>query len=305
MRQRLARVLAIALIAPLALTALDPRGSTGQQGSAAADDDPPKTRRPKPKEFDFGPPETPVTPGEQPADPAPRATTEPAPTTGDAEAVAIRKEIARLTTWPARDGVHAAESLLLRGPVAGPFLVEALAGGERALQPGAAWVLGRVGDPAHVVPILQAAARLNGYRAETFFEAAQNLDVDSTKRWVLGFLSLDRAQLREEATRYLMKVVDASDAPSVTRLSDSDKVGARVAGLRLLEPVAVPDIEDRLVRARSATSPRRSRARPRACSPSVRARPSSAASTRWRATAKRVSAPTPSWPSPTPPARGR
>jgi hypothetical protein len=254
MRQRLAQLLSLALIAPLALTALDPRGGTGRQGSAAADD-PPKTRRPKPKEFDFGPPETPVTPGAQPAAPAPRSSAEPAPTADDPEAVAIRKEIARLTTWPARDGVHAAESLLLRGPVASTFLVEALAGGERALQPGAAWVLGRVGDPAHVVPILQAAARLNGYRAETFFEAAQGLDLDSTKKWLLGFLSLDRAQLREEATRYLMKVVDASDAPRVTQLSDSDKVGARVAGLRLLEPVAVADIEDRLVRALSDVAP--------------------------------------------------
>ena len=245
MRQRL---LLLALIAPLAFTALD------QRGGAVADDTP-KTRRPKPKEFDFGPPAVPVTPGAQPAADTPRAATKPAPEAGDPEAVAIRKEIARLTTWPARDGVHAAESLLLRGPVASPFLVEALAGGERALQPGAAWILGRVGEPAHVRPILQAAARLNGYRAETFFDAAQALDPEQAKNWLIGFLSLDRAQLREEATRYLMKFVGPSDAPRITDLSDSDKVGARVAGLRLLEPVAAPDIEERLVRALSDVAP--------------------------------------------------
>ena len=39
-------------------------------------------------------------------------------------------------------------------------------------------------------------------------------------------------QLREEATKYLMKVVGPGDAPAVTRLASSDKVGARVAGLR-------------------------------------------------------------------------
>jgi hypothetical protein len=243
------RLLLLALFGPLALLALALPGTAGA-------DDGPKTKRPTPKDFDFGQParpQAPVTPGAAPA--APSGVPGEDGSLGEAEALAMRREIARLATWPARDGVHAAESLLLRGPAAAPYLVEALAGSERAVQPGAAWVLGKVGEVAHVVPILQAAARLNGYRAATFFDAAYGLEPERTKEWLVGFLSLDRAQLREESTLYLLKIIGPADAAQVTRLADSDKVGARVAGLRLLEPAALPDAEERLVRALSDVSP--------------------------------------------------
>jgi HEAT repeat protein len=233
-----ARLLVLALALPLALAA------------RALADDPPRTK--KPRDFDFGVPEP-----EAPAAPAPTGREAPgtAPGAGDPELAAVRAEIARLTTWPARDGVNAAESLMLRGPSAHPALVEALAGSERSVQPGAAWVLGRSGSAEHVVPVLQAAARLNGYRAETFFEAAHALHPGRTKDWLIGFLSLERAQLREESTRFLMKTVSAEDGARIVALLDSDKVGARVAGLRLLEPAGVADVEERLVRALSDVAP--------------------------------------------------
>jgi HEAT repeat protein len=235
-----ARLFVLAALLPLAF------------GGQALADDSPRPKKPRPKDFDFGVPEP-----EAPAAPAAPGAAAPsaAPASGDPESAAVRTEIARLTTWPARDGVNAAESLMLRGPAAHPALVEALAASERSLQPGAAWVLGRSGSAEHVVPVLQAAARLNGYRAETFFEAAHALHPGRTKDWLIGFLSLERAQLREEATRFLMKTLSADDAARIAALIDSDKVGARVAGLRLLEPAGVADVEERLVRALSDVAP--------------------------------------------------
>ncbi|MFM8980542.1 MAG: HEAT repeat domain-containing protein [Planctomycetia bacterium] len=221
--------------------------------------------RPRPKDFDFGAPQRPA-PGTAatpaaPGTPKALATPGPASPAGgvqgadEAEDTAVRAELERLGRWPAREGVHAAESLLLRGPAVAPWLVEALAGNERSVQPGAAWVLGKVGTAEHVVPILRAAARLNGYRAETFFEAALGLEPERTKEWLVGFLSLDRSQLREASTEYLRKVAGPEDAPRVLRLLDSDKAGARSAGLRLLDAVQAPDREERLVRALSDLAP--------------------------------------------------
>lgn len=213
--------------------------------------------RPRPKDFNFGVPERtpgqpmpgPVTPG--PEAPAPAAPAGPV----EGEEAAVRADLERLARWPARDGVHAAESLLLRGPAVAPWLVEALAGNERSVQPGAAWVLGKVGGAEHVVPILRAAARLNGYRAETFFEAATALEPERTKEWLVGFLSLDRAQLREASTEYLRKVLGPEDAPRIVRLLDSDKAGARIAALRLLDSVQAAGREELLVRALSDLAP--------------------------------------------------
>lgn len=219
--------------------------------AVAVGDDPPRPKRKK--EFDFGEPEKPAVPTGPSAQPPP---TSPAPTLpSDPEAAAIQKEIAALATWPAREGVRAAESLLLRGPAAVSALVEVLAGDAKAVQPGAAWVLGRVGEASHVVPVLKAAAHLNGYRADVFFEAASALEPERTKEWLISFLSLDRAQLREESTRYLLRVVGAADAQRVVQLTDSPKAGARIAGLRLLEAVKAVDLEDRMTHALSDVTP--------------------------------------------------
>src|SRR5688572_4424683 len=224
----LARWIAFALVVPLAFA-----------GAALGDDPPPRPK--KKRDFDFGEPEPAPTPG-RPGAPSPGAPDAP-PT--DPETAAVRKEIAALATWPAREGIRAAESLQLRGPVVVPFMIEVLAGSTRAVQPGAAWVLGKVGQGTHVVPILQAAAKLNGYRAEVFFDAARALEPERTKEWLIGFLSLDRTQLREEATRYLLKIVAPGDVARISALTESDKSGARISGLRLLEAVQAPDAEDR------------------------------------------------------------
>src|SRR5436190_825647 len=82
-----------------------------------------------------------------------------------------------------------------------PRLVAVLSAEESAVQPGAAWVLGKIGEAAHVNVILRAAAeRANGSRAEEFFEAAYGLDAVHTKEWLFSFVTLmGRPVFRDKA----------------------------------------------------------------------------------------------------------
>ncbi len=199
--------------------------------------------------MDFGPP-----PGQAPTTP-PRTTPAPAPVPAP-EDDPYRADVEGLAQWPDRAGVRAAESLLLRGAEVLPRLLEILNGEESAAQPGAAWVIGRLGEPAHIQIILRTAARReNGSRAEDFFEAAWALDPAKTKEWLFSFLTLNRPVFRQKATEFLVTHVDASDAPRVLLLLDADKPGVRIAGLRLLGPAGVQDATPRLVQALSDLDP--------------------------------------------------
>ena len=117
----------------------------------------------------------------------------------------LQEELQALKTWPDKKGVRAAESLLLRGPETVPYLVEILNAKESPYQPGAAWVLGHLGEPAHIQVILRAAAkRRTGGRADAFFKAAWNLDPAKTKHWLFSFLTLNRPVFRQKATEFLI-----------------------------------------------------------------------------------------------------
>ena len=171
----------------------------------------------------------------------------------------IVQEILDLATWPNRRGISAAETLLLRGPVVVPYLVQVLGSKEpeaSPLQPGAAWVLGHVGEASHIQPILRAAAeRKNGSRAEAFFEAAYRLDAVEAKRWLFSFLALRRPVFRQKSTEFLAQHVGPEDQERVLALLDSDRAGVRIAGLKLLEPAEVPDTDARLIQALSDLAP--------------------------------------------------
>ncbi|MFV1959670.1 MAG: hypothetical protein ACC662_09705, partial [Planctomycetota bacterium] len=200
--------------------------------------------------MDFGPaPQSGSTPGRKPGGSDAPATAQPADDP-------VAKEIAALSDWPRRLGTRAAESLLLRGAEVIPYLVGVLDGPESSAQPGAAWVLGRLGEPAHIQILLRAAARRrNGSRAESFFQAAYDLDGRRTKTWLFSFLTLKRPVFRQKATRFLAAHIGTEDRERVIRLLDSDREGVRISGLRLLEPGRVEDAEARLVQALSDPSP--------------------------------------------------
>ena len=198
--------------------------------------------------MDFGPgPKPPQGKDDQPSRPKP----------GAAEGLddPIAREVAELASWPGRSGERAAESLLLRGEGVIPYLVEVLVAEESAMQPGAAWVLGRVGQTEHVQVILRAAARRrNGSRAEAFFDAAYDLDAKRTTDWLFSFLTLKRPVFRAKATEFLADHVGPENHERVLRLLDAPKPGVRISGLRLLEPARIKDAEARLVQALSDIS---------------------------------------------------
>jgi len=211
---------------------------------ARAEDDP-GGRRPRPGDgFRFSNPDDPA-----PSDTPAATPTRPAkadPASNDPAQVLIR----RLSTWPGQDGIKAAESLLLMGPDGVDPVRRAVAKGAAAVKPGAAWVLGKVGNAADVGTILTAAAdRPNGSRLETFFEAAYELDPTACKRWMFGFLSLDRPVFRARATEFLAGVLTPEDRPKIDGLlrAPGKQHGVRMAGLELLSRTQAVDAPDRLV----------------------------------------------------------
>lgn len=241
-----------ALAAALALTL----GAAGAGAARAADDDPVPPVRPGAKpptkkpggDFRFTPPDEPATPG-APATPRPSPTVpKPAPLPTDPISVAIRG----LSTWPGRDGVRAAETLLLAGPDAVEPVLTALSGTDAAVKPGAAWVLGKIGGPEHVPAIVRAAVeRTNGQRLEAFFEAAWELDPALTKKWLFSFLVLDRPVFRTRATEFLAERITPDDRPRIDNLlhAGANKGGVRIAGLELLARTKMPDATERIVAA--------------------------------------------------------
>jgi len=169
----------------------------------------------------------------------------------------IQRDIMALRTWPDRKGRRAAESLFLAGKATLPYLVETLNEGDPAVQAGAAWVLGKVGDPVHVQVILRAAAkRTNASRADVFFRAATGLAAQETKDWLISFLTLSsKPVFRQKAADYLADQVGNQDRGRVLQLLDSEKAAVRIAGLKLMAPAGVTDVDDRLVQALSDLSP--------------------------------------------------
>jgi len=198
--------------------------------------------------FKFSPPDP---TGPAPAETPPAGPVEPGapPVAGGADVAPI---IRRLATWPGPDGIRAAESLVLLGTEVVDPVLQALTRGEAGLRPGAAWVLGKVGSRDHVPAILRAAAESrSGIRLETFFEAAYELDVALTKKWLFSFLTLERPVFRARATEFLAGIVVPEDRPRIDGLihAPARQPGVRIAGLELLLRTKAPDAAERLLAA--------------------------------------------------------
>lgn len=169
----------------------------------------------------------------------------------------VEEELAELRSWPDRKATRAAEKLFLRGTEVVPHLVRTLNEGDPAIQAGAAWVLGKVGEAAHVPIILRAAAkRPNASRASVFFKAAYGLDAEVTRRWLISFLTLStKPVFRDKAAQFLSTKVTAADQGRILNLLEADRPHVRIAGLRLLVPAEVPEADERLIQALSDLSP--------------------------------------------------
>ena len=220
-------------------------GSLLSKAALAAGDEPPKRPGSKPGDgFRFTPPGSPA----KSADPGKAAPTR-VPAMPEPPKDPIDVAIAALSTWPGQDGIKAAETLLLAGPQSVEPLKHALSNKDApAIHPGAAWVLGHTGTASDVPLILRAAAeRTSGSRLEVFFEAAQDLDVAITKKWLFDFLTLKRPVFRARASEFLAGLVTPEDRPKIDRLLQSREPGVRIAGYELLAHLTVPDVQDRLI----------------------------------------------------------
>lgn len=204
------------------------------------------------KDFDFGKPDPAA-----PARPEAGGVARPPADAPPGPPSALAAEIEGLKGWPARPARRAAEALFLRQQEAVPALVAALEGGAADVQAGAAWVLGKVGEPAHVNVILKCAARRdNAHRVAEFFQAAYELSPQATKRWLVSFLTIaNRPVFRAAAADFLAANANAEDRPAVLALLESDQPAVRATALRLLVPAGVPDAVDRVVRALSDPTP--------------------------------------------------
>ena len=218
--------------------------------SAPAHGYPDEGKRKKRSEFDFG-------------DPPDAGPTQPGVTKGrqgrpiDRSEAAILRELEALRRWPNRSGQRAAEQLFIRGRQVVPYLVRVLESEDHALKPGAAWVLGKVGEDVHVQTILKAASqRMNASRADVFFKAAYSLSPEQTKRWLISFLALaNRPVFRRAATRFLERKLEPADRHRVLQLLEASKPFVRISGLKLLRAGGVPDAEARMLAALSDLSP--------------------------------------------------
>ncbi len=203
------------------------------------------------KGFDFG--------GDKPPQPTrtDKGGNRPARTGAEAPAGPVEQDIHELRTWPDRKATRAAERLFLRGTEIVPVLVATLNDGDPAVQAGAAWVLGKVGEAAHVPIILRAAAkRPNASRASVFFNAAYGLDAKVTRRWLISFLTLStKPVFRDKAAQFLATKVTPDDQDRIVNLLDADRPHVRIAGLRLLVPAEVPDADERLIQGLSDLAP--------------------------------------------------
>ncbi len=242
--------------------------------------------------FRFSNPDDPATP--KTPEPTPGRGPQPEPAANEPAQALIR----RLSTWPGQDGIKAAESLLLMGPEGVDPVRRAVAKGDSAVKPGAAWVLGKVGTTADVGTILTAAAdRPNGSRLETFFEAAYELDPTACKRWMFGFLSLDRPVFRARATEFLAGILTPEDRPKIDGLlrAPGKQHGVRMAGLERSCRARARPTRPTASSSRSATRTPTSRVAPRPSWRASRRRPPASGSTCWSARATRASARTPCW----------
>ena len=206
------------------------------------------------KGFDFGGDSKGGTPTPEPKS---KGRTRPSATGAGMPQTPIEEEIVQLRSWPDRKATRAAEKLFLRGTEIVPVLVQTLNQGDPSVHAGTAWVLGKVGEPAHVPIILRAAAkRPNASRASVFFKAAYGLDAKVTRRWLISFLTLSTKPIfRDKAAQFLATKVGPDDQDRILNLLDADKPHVRIAGLRLLVPAEVPDADERLIQALGDLAP--------------------------------------------------
>ena len=176
--------------------------------------------------------------------------------------------IKRLSGWPGDRSRRAAELLIVQKEKSLPRITEVLISQRREdlrLKPGAAYVLGRIGDKSNATTLILVAAEKEQHRyAQVYLEAAYSLDPQRAVKEAFRFFHLRATTLRHQAVKFVRAHIHKDSLPEVLELLDRRRAPlpvTREIGLQLLDrmyqtgEVEWKEVSDDIYRALGDTSP--------------------------------------------------
>lgn len=189
------------------------------------------------------------------------------PTRADA-ADAIARTVKRLAGWPHERARRAAERLIVQKERSKAAILGVLISSDKSvasLKPGAAYVLGRIGEPGEFMTLLHVCVEKKQQRhAAVFLEAAWRLNDAEAVAEAFRFFYLSETTLRHEAVKFVLDRVGKKNLDEVRKLLDprrAERPYTREIGLRLLDRlvesrgISWDEIADRFYRALGDRSP--------------------------------------------------
>ncbi|MGH7162904.1 MAG: hypothetical protein ACREID_05425, partial [Planctomycetota bacterium] len=160
----------------------------------------------------------------------------------EGEQDALETTLRRLAGWPSDRSMRAAERLIVLKEKSRDLVRKTLlssSGEDAPLKPGAAYVLGRIGDKSDFLMLILAAAEpLQHKNAEVFLEAAWRLSPEEAVAEAFRFFSLTTSTLRRQALDFVRGRVSKGNLDAIRALLDpqiSPRPFTREIGLTLLE----------------------------------------------------------------------
>lgn len=155
---------------------------------------------------------------------------------------ALKRAIEKLSGFPNERARRAAEQLIVRREKSLPMVLDVLMSENPRvahLKPGAAYVIGRIGDKSHSLTLLLIASEKPQHKhAEVFLEAAYRLDPEKAVAEAFRFFRLSETTLRREAAQFVRDRITKKNLPAVLHLLDkktADRAFTREIGLTLLD----------------------------------------------------------------------
>ncbi len=174
--------------------------------------------------------------------PEPAGDAPPAEGEADEEREGLKGTIGRLAGWPGEKSRRAAERLIVLKEKSYPLVLDILVSQDPRvdnLKPGAAYVIGRIGEKSHCITLLLVAAEKSQHRhASVFLEAASRLNEEEAVAEAFRFFQLSETTLRGEAFRFVRERVARRNLPAVLDLLDrtaAERPFTREIGLQLLD----------------------------------------------------------------------
>jgi len=154
----------------------------------------------------------------------------------------IGAAILRLSGWPGDRARRAAELLIVQREKSLQPITEVLISQRREdlrIKPGAAYVLGRIGDKSNATTLILVAAEREQHRyAQVYLEAAYNLDPDRAVKEAFRFFHLRATTLRHQAVKFVRAHIHKDSLPEVLELLDRRAAPlpvTREIGLQMLD----------------------------------------------------------------------